>query len=99
MLARLPPSPYGPDHAHQASATSLAAGERGEHQDEERPCDRHGDGSQQRGQRSQIVQKAVHVDERDAPDRAERKLAIDRDFVRARLADLVRDEDLSRYIL
>jgi len=35
----------------------------------------------------------------DAPDRAERKLAIDRDFVRARLADLVRDEDLSRYIL
>jgi ATP-dependent HslUV protease ATP-binding subunit HslU len=35
----------------------------------------------------------------DAPDRAGRKLAIDRDFVRARLADLVRDEDLSRYIL
>ena len=35
----------------------------------------------------------------DAPDRAERKLVIDRDFVRARLADLVRDEDLSRYIL
>jgi ATP-dependent HslUV protease ATP-binding subunit HslU len=35
----------------------------------------------------------------DAPDRAERKLSIDRDFVRLRLADLVRDEDLSRYIL
>jgi ATP-dependent HslUV protease ATP-binding subunit HslU len=35
----------------------------------------------------------------DAPDRPERKLSIDRDFVRSRLAELVRDEDLSRYIL
>jgi ATP-dependent HslUV protease ATP-binding subunit HslU len=35
----------------------------------------------------------------DAPDLPERRLAIDAAFVRARLAGLVRDEDLSRYIL
>jgi len=35
----------------------------------------------------------------DAPDRTERRLRIDRDFVEGRLAGLVRDEDLSRYIL
>jgi ATP-dependent HslUV protease ATP-binding subunit HslU len=34
-----------------------------------------------------------------APDLAERRLVVDEAFVRARLADLVRDEDLSRYIL
>jgi ATP-dependent HslUV protease ATP-binding subunit HslU len=35
----------------------------------------------------------------DAPDLPERRLAIDAAFVRARLEGLVRDEDLSRYIL
>jgi ATP-dependent HslUV protease ATP-binding subunit HslU len=35
----------------------------------------------------------------DAPDRTERRLRIDRTFVEGRLAGLVRDEDLSRYIL
>ena len=35
----------------------------------------------------------------DAPDRTERRLRIDRAFVEGRLAGLVRDEDLSRYIL
>jgi ATP-dependent HslUV protease ATP-binding subunit HslU len=35
----------------------------------------------------------------DAPDRAGQRVVIDADFVRKRLADLVQDEDLSRYIL
>jgi ATP-dependent HslUV protease ATP-binding subunit HslU len=35
----------------------------------------------------------------EAPDRAERRIAVDGAFVRERLAGLVRDEDLSRYIL
>jgi len=34
-----------------------------------------------------------------APDLAERRLVVDEAFVRARLSGLVRDEDLSRYIL
>jgi ATP-dependent HslUV protease ATP-binding subunit HslU len=35
----------------------------------------------------------------DAPDLAERRLTVDEAFVRGRLAGLVQDEDLSRYIL
>jgi ATP-dependent HslUV protease ATP-binding subunit HslU len=35
----------------------------------------------------------------DAPDRAGTRVVVDGDFVRARLEPLVRDEDLSRYIL
>jgi ATP-dependent HslUV protease ATP-binding subunit HslU len=35
----------------------------------------------------------------DAPDLPEKKIVIDREYVRERLADIVRDEDLSRYIL
>ena len=35
----------------------------------------------------------------DAPDRADRSVVIDAAVVRQRLADLARDEDLSRYIL
>ncbi len=35
----------------------------------------------------------------DAPDMPEKKVVIDREYVRQRLADIVRDEDLSRYIL
>jgi ATP-dependent HslUV protease ATP-binding subunit HslU len=34
-----------------------------------------------------------------APDHAPRELHVDRAYVRAKLADLVKDEDLSRYIL
>ncbi|MDX1648750.1 MAG: ATP-dependent protease ATPase subunit HslU [Myxococcota bacterium] len=35
----------------------------------------------------------------DAPDRAGTRVVVDREFVASRLSDLVRDEDLSRYIL
>jgi ATP-dependent HslUV protease ATP-binding subunit HslU len=35
----------------------------------------------------------------DAPDLPERRLTVDEAFVRGRLAGLVQDEDLSRYIL
>ena len=35
----------------------------------------------------------------DAPDMPDKKVVIDREYVRKRLADIVRDEDLSRYIL
>ncbi|MBI5642540.1 MAG: ATP-dependent protease ATPase subunit HslU [Deltaproteobacteria bacterium] len=35
----------------------------------------------------------------DAPDMPEKKLVIDREYVRQRLSDIVKDEDLSRYIL
>jgi ATP-dependent HslUV protease ATP-binding subunit HslU len=35
----------------------------------------------------------------DAPDRAGTRVRVDGDFVRTRLEPLVRDEDLSRYIL
>ena len=35
----------------------------------------------------------------DAPDMVEKSVIIDREYVRKRLADIVKDEDLSRYIL
>ena len=35
----------------------------------------------------------------DAPDLRGQEIAIDADYVHARLADVVKDEDLSRYIL
>ena len=35
----------------------------------------------------------------DAPDRAQKEVVVDPAFVRERLADVVKDEDLSRYIL
>ncbi|MCC6641101.1 MAG: HslU--HslV peptidase ATPase subunit, partial [Deltaproteobacteria bacterium] len=35
----------------------------------------------------------------DAPDRGAGRFVVDGDFVRARLGDLVKDQDLSRYIL
>jgi ATP-dependent HslUV protease ATP-binding subunit HslU len=35
----------------------------------------------------------------EAPDRAEREVVIDAKYVRAKLAEIIRDEDLSRYIL
>jgi ATP-dependent HslUV protease ATP-binding subunit HslU len=35
----------------------------------------------------------------DAPDRAEKKATIDARYVREKLAEIIKDEDLSRYIL
>ena len=35
----------------------------------------------------------------DAPDNAEKQVKIDAAYVRARLESIVKDEDLSRYIL
>lgn len=35
----------------------------------------------------------------NAPDMAEKKIVIDREYVNSRLSDIVKDEDLSRYIL
>ena len=35
----------------------------------------------------------------DAPNLAGKELVIDAEYVQARLADVVKDEDLSRYIL
>ena len=35
----------------------------------------------------------------NAPDMQDKKVVIDREYVRERLADIVKDEDLSRYIL
>jgi len=34
-----------------------------------------------------------------APDRVEKHVTIDAEYVRATLADIVKDQDLSRYIL
>jgi len=35
----------------------------------------------------------------DAPDRAERKITVDGSYVREKLTEIIKDEDLSRYIL
>jgi ATP-dependent HslUV protease ATP-binding subunit HslU len=35
----------------------------------------------------------------EAPDRSERKIVIDAGYVRKKLAEIIQDEDLSRYIL
>jgi ATP-dependent HslUV protease ATP-binding subunit HslU len=35
----------------------------------------------------------------DAPDRAEKKATLDAKYVRDKLAEIIKDEDLSRYIL
>ena len=39
------------------------------------------------------------LDENDAPDLAEKRATIDANYVRERLADVVKDEDLSKFIL
>ena len=46
-----------------------------------------------------IMEKLLEDLSFDAPERRERSIAIDADYVRNRLAEIVRDEDLSRYIL
>ena len=46
-----------------------------------------------------IMEKLLDTISFDAPDMAERKVVIDRPYVQRMLADIVKDEDLSRYIL
>ena len=46
-----------------------------------------------------IMEKLLDAISFDAPDMAERKVVIDRPYVQRMLADIVKDEDLSRYIL
>jgi ATP-dependent HslUV protease ATP-binding subunit HslU len=46
-----------------------------------------------------ILERVVEEVSFDAPDRADRKVTIDAAYVRGRLDELARDEDLSRYIL
>jgi len=46
-----------------------------------------------------ILEKLLEDLSFDAPERREKKIVIDAGFVRERLAQIVRDEDLSRYIL
>jgi len=46
-----------------------------------------------------ILEKLLEDLSFDAPERRERRIEIDADYVRNRLAEIVRDEDLSRYIL
>jgi ATP-dependent HslUV protease ATP-binding subunit HslU len=46
-----------------------------------------------------VIERLVEEVSFDAPDNAGQELTIDADFVQDRLAELVRDEDLSRYIL
>ena len=46
-----------------------------------------------------IMEKVVEDTSFDAPDKAGEKLTIDAAYVRSRLADICRDEDLSRFIL
>ncbi len=46
-----------------------------------------------------ILERVVEDLSFDAPDRKEKKVVIDAAYVRARLDSLVKDEDLSRYIL
>ncbi|ORJ57662.1 ATP-dependent protease ATPase subunit HslU [Geothermobacter hydrogeniphilus] len=46
-----------------------------------------------------IMERLLEEISFDAPEMAEKRLTIDADYVRDRLADIVEDEDLSRYIL
>jgi len=46
-----------------------------------------------------IMEKVVEDISFDAPDKARTKVTIDAKYVRERLADIVKDEDLSRFIL
>jgi ATP-dependent HslUV protease ATP-binding subunit HslU len=46
-----------------------------------------------------ILERVVEDISFDAPDRKERKVVVDASYVRQRLDELARDEDLSRYIL
>ncbi|HYB13296.1 MAG TPA: HslU--HslV peptidase ATPase subunit, partial [Myxococcota bacterium] len=46
-----------------------------------------------------VMEKLLEEVSFDAPDLAAAHLVVDEEFVRGRLGALVRDEDLSRYIL
>ncbi|MBI1950091.1 MAG: ATP-dependent protease ATPase subunit HslU [Acidobacteria bacterium] len=46
-----------------------------------------------------ILERLLDVVSFEAPEMAERKFTIDADYVRRMLADIVKDQDLSRYIL
>jgi ATP-dependent HslUV protease ATP-binding subunit HslU len=46
-----------------------------------------------------ILEKVFEEISFDAPDRAEKKITITADYVQERLAEIVKDEDLSRFIL
>jgi ATP-dependent HslUV protease ATP-binding subunit HslU len=46
-----------------------------------------------------ILERLLDVISFEAPEMTERKLTIDADYVRRMLADIVKDQDLSRYIL
>ncbi len=46
-----------------------------------------------------ILEKLLDAISFEAPDMTERKVVIDDAYVRRMLADIVKDQDLSRYIL
>ncbi|MGA2439389.1 MAG: ATP-dependent protease ATPase subunit HslU [Tepidisphaeraceae bacterium] len=46
-----------------------------------------------------VIERVVETISFDAPDLAEKKISITADYVRQRLADVVKDEDLSQFIL
>ncbi|MBM3461417.1 MAG: ATP-dependent protease ATPase subunit HslU [Armatimonadetes bacterium] len=46
-----------------------------------------------------MLEKVLEDVSFDAPDSAESRVVVDRDYVRKRLEDIVKDEDLSRFIL
>jgi ATP-dependent HslUV protease ATP-binding subunit HslU len=46
-----------------------------------------------------IMERVFETISFDAPDLREKKIAIDAKYVRERLADVVKDEDLSKFIL
>ncbi len=46
-----------------------------------------------------VLEKLLEDISFEAPERKDRKLTVDREYVREKLAEIVKDEDLSRYIL
>ena len=46
-----------------------------------------------------VLEKLLEDISFEAPEKKNGKLSIDREYVRTKLADIVKDEDLSRYIL
>ena len=46
-----------------------------------------------------IMERVFETISFDAPDLSEKKITIDAKYVKERLADVVKDEDLSRFIL
>jgi len=46
-----------------------------------------------------IMERVLHKISFDAPELKEKDVRADREYVRSMLADIVKDQDLSRYIL